>query len=220
MTDRVSTLLRGLGLTAAAIAYAVVAHATNVSPGERPLGVILALGPLLGLAVALTWRTAYRIPCLCFCLLICGAVVRYWPLFTAYSAWIYLIQQCATYIFLGLMFGASLLQGRTPLCTRFASLVHGPLAPAVVSYTRSVTWVWAVFFVVLTLILIVLFVVAPLSVWSLFANFCTLPLIVAVFVVEYLVRRRVLPDMRHAGILEGVRAFFNLPGNAAIARRR
>jgi len=220
VTGRVSMLLRGLGLAAAMIAYSIIAHETNVSPGEHPLGVILALAPLLGLAVALTWRTAYRFPCLCLCLLIFGGVIQYWSLLTAHSTWLYLLQQCATYVFLGGMFGASLLRGRMPLCTRFATMVHGPLAPAVAGYTRSVTLAWALFFAVLTLVLVALFILAPLSVWSLFANFFTFPLIVSVFVVEYAVRKRVLPEMRHEGILRGVRAFFNSPSDAAIARRR
>ena len=52
-----------------------------------------------------------------------------------------------------------------------------------------------------------LFAFGPLQAWSILANLVTLPLIVAIFIVEYLVRLRLHPDFEHVSILEGVRAF-------------
>ena len=55
----------------------------------------------------------------------------------------------------------------------------------------------------------------PLRIWSLFANFCVLPVIGLMFVAEYAVRRRVLPQVPRRGILAAVRVYFakhpNLP---------
>ena len=46
-----------------------------------------------------------------------------------------------------------------------------------------------------------------LQAWSTLANLVTLPLIVGIFIVEYLVRLRLHPDFEHVSIIEGVRAF-------------
>ena len=220
MKGRGLALLGRLGVIVAAITYAVLAHESNLRPNGSPLGVGLALGPFLLLFIVLAWRTRYRVPCLLLCLIVCFVVGRYWFMLTQYSVWLYLIQQASSYVFLGIMFGRSLIGGRVPLCTLWATLVHGPLTPAVTRYTRSVTAAWTVFFALLTILLVVLFAFAPLPAWSFFANFCTFPLIVALFVAEYIVRGRVLPNMRHAGILEGARAFFKSPQGTAATRRR
>jgi len=50
--------------------------------------------------------------------------------------------------------------------------------------------------------------------WSLLANFLNAILVVALFVVEYAVRHRVLPNWERAGILGGVRAFSRHFGQA------
>ena len=58
----------------------------------------------------------------------------------------------------------------------------------------------------MSLALLVLFVTAPLPVWSAFANFCTPALVALMFAAEYLVRRRALPHVQHQGILATLRA--------------
>jgi uncharacterized membrane protein len=55
---------------------------------------------------------------------------------------------------------------------------------------------------------LILFLFAPLRLWSLFANFCVLPLIGLMFVAEYAVRRRALPQVPRRGILAAVRVYF------------
>jgi len=52
------------------------------------------------------------------------------------------------------------------------------------------------------------FMFAPLRIWSLFANFCVLPLIGLMFIAEYAVRRRALPQLPRRGILAAVRVYF------------
>jgi uncharacterized membrane protein len=53
-----------------------------------------------------------------------------------------------------------------------------------------------------------LFVLAPLRIWSLFANFCVVPLVGLMFLAEYAVRRRVLPQVSRRGILAAIRVYF------------
>jgi uncharacterized membrane protein len=70
-----------------------------------------------------------------------------------------------------------------------------------------VTAAWAVFFFSIAAVSILLYLLAPLRIWSIYINFCVLPLVGAMFVAEYLVRRRVLPQNRRAGLLATVRVY-------------
>jgi uncharacterized membrane protein len=209
--------VRAVTIATAVIAYAVLAHRSNAIPGNGTLGAILAIAPLWLAAVILAWRSDHRWAGLAACGL--GALIAYagWDSLRSHYAWLYLIQQVGAYGLLGLSFGRSLGRGRVPLCTRFATLVHGPLAAAATRYTRSVTVAWTLFFAAMSSALLLLYVVAPLAVWSAFANFCAAPLVGLMFIGEYLVRHRVLPDMQHASILDTVRAVISGTGGAGAA---
>ena len=199
----------GLAVAAIAIAYAILSHLSNSTPNAGGLGVLLAVTPVFLIAVMLAWRSRHRLPMLVLCAIAAMLVERYWPLLTHHFSWLYLLQQVGAYVLLGLSFGNSLRPGRTPLCTRWATAQHGALSPAAVHYTRAITLMWTVAFAALTVALIMLFLLAPLPVWSAFANFATLPLMIVLFIVEYAVRGRALPDMQHAGILVGMRAYWD-----------
>ena len=202
---------RAITVAAALIAYALLAHLSNSMPGNENLGAVLALAPLWLAAVALAWRSAHPWAGLLACAL--GALLAYacWDNLTRHFVWLYLIQQAGAYGLLAISFGRSLGQQRVPLCTRFATLVHGPLTLPVRQYTRSVTIAWTLFFVAMSTTLLILYVTAPLAIWSIFANFCTAPLVGLMFIGEYLIRQRALPDMQHASIRDTIRA---LSGNA------
>jgi uncharacterized membrane protein len=43
--------------------------------------------------------------------------------------------------------------------------------------------------------------------WSLFINFCVLPLVGAMFIAEYQIRRRILPEVKRTGLLATLRAY-------------
>lgn len=201
-----SRVVRGVALGAAAIAYAVLAHISNSRPGTEALGAVLAIGPIWLACALLAWRSATRLLALAACALIPLLVWARWHELESHFALLYLVQQAGAYGVLAVTFGRTLGAGRIPLCARFAAVVHGPLSPEVAAYTRSVTVAWTVFFVVVSLALLVLFVAVPLPVWSAFANFCTPALVVLMFAAEYLVRRRALPHMQHQGILATLRA--------------
>jgi uncharacterized membrane protein len=117
------------------------------------------------------------------------------------------LQHAGMQLILFAMFGRTLLAGRQPLCTRFASALHAQLTMQQEHYARQVTVAWTTFFAVMALISTALYFLASLATWSVFANMLTLPLIALMFIVEYGVRRRVLPEMRHTHILDAVRAF-------------
>lgn len=121
-----------------------------------------------------------------------------------YVPWFYFLQHVAMFLALGAWFGASLRPGREALVTRFALAVEGTLSPAGLAYTRGVTLAWAVFCAAVVAASALLFALAPLAVWSLFANLLTLPLVAAMFVAEFLVRMRVCPELGHGGLARGV----------------
>jgi uncharacterized membrane protein len=189
-------------------AYAGLSHYSNSVAKTHDLGVGLALGPVLAVGLALIWRWTHLSAAL---LAAAGAAVllrHYWPVLEKNFAVVYLLQEGGFYTLMAASFGQSLLGGRVALCTQLADKVHGPLTPQELRYTRQVTAAWALFFILIVVATAGLFRFAPLRIWSLFANFCVLPLIGLMFVAEYAVRRRVLPQTPRRGILAAVRVYF------------
>jgi uncharacterized membrane protein len=101
---------------------------------------------------------------------------------------------------LGMLFGESLLPGRTPLISRVARAARGGhLAPELMHYTRRVTAAWAglLFALALTAALLALF--APLHAWSVFANLVSYVILGLAFPLEYLWRRWRYRQYEHPG---------------------
>jgi uncharacterized membrane protein len=91
-----------------------------------------------------------------------------------------------------LTFGLTLRPGHEPLITTMARKLHGDIPPELALYTRYVTIAWCCFFVMQLAISITLFCFAPLVVWSSFVNIFDIPLVVAMFLAEYMCRVRCL----------------------------
>lgn len=202
---------RGLQLAAASVllaAYTGLSHYCNTH-GVRGLGAALALTPLLVIAVSLLWRSAP--PWIAGPLTVAAALLLYywWPQLEKKFSMVYLLQECGMYGLLAFGFGRTMRPGDTALCTRLADRLHGPLTPRELRYTRRITAAWAIFFAALTLTILSLYLFAPLAVWSLFVNFMALPLVGLMFVAEYAVRRRALPETYRSGILASVRVFLS-----------
>jgi uncharacterized membrane protein len=190
------------------VAYAGLSHYGNSVAKTHDLGVGLALGPVLAVGLVLVWRWTHIAVALLAAAAV-GIVLRhYWPVLEKNFSLVYLLQEGGFYSLMAASFALSLLGRREALCTQLADKVHGPLTPQEVRYTRRVTAAWALFFILITAATLGLFVFAPLRIWSLFANFCVLPLIGLMFVAEYAVRRRALPQVPRRGILAAVRVYF------------
>jgi uncharacterized membrane protein len=190
------------------VAYAGLSHYSNSAAQGHDLGVVLALGPVLSIGFLLVWRWTH----LAVALLVAAAVAwplrHYWPVMERNFPLVYLLQETGFYGLMALSFGQSLRRNRVALCTQLADKLHGPLTPQEVLYTRRVTAAWSLLFVSIIAATWVLFYTAPLRVWSLFANFCVLPLIGLMFAAEYAVRRVVLPQVQRRGILAVLRVYF------------
>ena len=103
-------------------------------------------------------------------------------------------------------FGRPLRRGREPLITGFARNFHGTLPPQIEAYTRHATIAWCVFFAAQLVASGVLLAVS-LEYWSVFINILTWPLVITMFVAEYVYRITRFRGFSHSSIWEGVRAF-------------
>lgn len=190
------------------LAYSVLSHYSNLNPQARDFRTVLALAPIVTLGFILLWRWSGALMAL-FALAAAAFLLRIiWPVFTQNFSIVYLVQQTGFYSIMAATFGQSLLKGRIPLCTRLADRVHGPLSELELRYTRNVTFAWVIFFLLNLAATFLLYQFAQLRIWSFFVNFCSLPLILCMFVAEYLVRRRVLTQVPRSGLMATLRVYF------------
>lgn len=204
-------VLRWLGIAVLVIGYPVLAHYTNQSAHSASLGAVVAIAPVALLAMVFAWRSTHPVVMFGILVGVCAALWIGWSTLEHHFGLVYWLQHMGMQLILLMTFGRTLLAKQKPLCTRFAEAVHAPLSPQHERYARQVTVAWTLFFAAMALTSTLLFFLAPLTLWSIFANFLTLPLVALMFIAEYWVRRWLLPDMRHTHILDAVRAFRNTP---------
>ena len=199
-------IARGLGIATLVIGYALLVHYTNESPRHASLGAVVSIVPLALIAAVFAWHSPHRALMLGLLAVLCVGLWAGWGMLERHFGLVNWLQHVGWQLVLFAMFGRTLLAGRQPLCTRFANAIHAPLTARQEIYTRQVTVAWTMFFAVMALVSTLLYFLASLAAWSVFANMLTLPLVALMFIVEYGVRKRVLPDM-HTHILDAVRAF-------------
>jgi len=193
------------------VAYSGLSHYSNSHPQTRDWGTALAIAPMLGIGLLLVWRWSGALTAILTAVAAALLLRHFWPRLAQNFSIVYLLQQCGLYAILAFSFGRSLRKGRMPLCTQLANKVHGPLTILELRYTRQVTWAWTIFFLLNLGTTWALFEFAPLRLWSLFVNFLSLPLILLMFIAEYAVRRRVLPQVHPHGLMATLRVYFVNP---------
>ena len=99
------------------------------------------------------------------------------------------IPHAVAYLSILTVFGTSLLPGRKAIATVFAEKARGELPPAILRYTRRVTWAWCGFCVAQLLGSFLLLLFAPAEIWSMFVNVLNLPLLLAMFCGEFAWRK-------------------------------
>lgn len=204
---RLTQAIRWGGLLALGVAYAVLSHRAAASAAPDLQGALVALAPLLGLGFMLAWRSQQRALMLALSLAACAVIYGVKDWLVAHYNWVFLLQHAGTYALLCLAFGKTLQRGGTPMISRFASIVHGSLTPALARYTRAATWSWTLYFGATAGLSLLLFWLAPVAIWSTFANLLGMPLLGLMFAGEYAARCYVLPAADRAGPLAAIRAY-------------
>ncbi len=188
------------------LAYPLLLHFFVVKNASGPIGIALALLPLGGYALWLLRRPEQRRRNALIVLLVIALVAGAWMgKWLDFSAAYYFEHVLFNSIFF-VLFGSSLLPGREPLITRLASRVHGGLPKEIAAYTVGVTWLWTIYFGATIVISLLLYFLAPLKVWSFFANVLQIPMVVALFIGEYWYRITFIRDFPHASIFAGMQA--------------
>ncbi len=189
------------------IGYSVLAYRAAASTRPDALDALVAIVPLLGLTFAIVWRSSRRTIMLALWLAACAGLYGASAWLVTHYSWVFLLQHAGVYALLCVAFGRTLRPGRTPMVTDFARIVHRTLSPALIGYTRSVTWAWTLYFGCISGLSLLLFWLAPIAIWSAFANLLDIPLLALMFIGEYAVRCYVLPAADRAGPLDAIRAY-------------
>jgi uncharacterized membrane protein len=206
----VMKIVRGLAIIAIIVTYAVLVHHVNTSGQTSILGAILALAPILLLVITFAWKATSRLIGISSLLIFCIVSWFAWSLIRQHTGLMFWIQDISLMLVLLMTFGRTLQRDRKPLCVHFAEIINGgALPPEHERYAHKVTVAWVVFFAMIMITSTLLFFLAPLVTWSIFVNFLTLPLVALMFIVEFMVRRRVLTDLPAGRMFDAVRAYLN-----------
>jgi uncharacterized membrane protein len=186
------------------IGYSLLSHYGTTAPNARGLAVVLTIAPILLVGAIMLWRWTHPLLATAVVALVGVLLVEHWPLLTKYYEWADVAQQVGAYALVSYSFGRSLWGGRIPLCTQLTAKLHGALTPAEITYTRWATLAWTLMYALLAAMILLLFFVASLRLWSLFVNFVAFGLIALMFIADHAIRGRVLPR-RPGGLLAALR---------------
>ena len=216
-------LLKGVLIAALIAGYTFVSHFALVLPEGKKIAAALALGvPAVALAIFIfQWaakllvsrfslQKAVSVPILAGALAVLPLAIGLWlmwPLVVDNAASLYFVQHVGTNALLAWVFGHTLLAGSTPLVVSFARIVDPVLPAEIEVYARKVTLAWALFFVATCAVSVVLFIAAPLAVWSTFAVLLQWPSVAVFFVGEYVLRRYLFKQFEHASLKDGFDAY-------------
>jgi uncharacterized membrane protein len=189
------------------ICAALLAHYAIVQASTPTLGALLSLLPIAALGIVAARRAQRTASILVAVALVAIALWLGWRYLERHFTDIFFLEHAGVNLLLAATFGRTLVAGREPLCTRFARIIHGTLQPEVARYTRRVTLAWTLFFTSLFILSCTLYFGRFVAEWSFLANIASPILVGTMFVVEYAIRLRVLPNHERIGILGGFRAF-------------
>jgi uncharacterized membrane protein len=192
---------------AALAAYALASHWLMVHAPDRPWSVAALFGPLWAAVTLSAWRRRHG-PTLLACaaaLVLVVAVVARGGVDDIHL--MYVLQHAGIHAALAALFGLTLRPGEVPLITAMGERLHESMTPAMRRYTRGLTALWALYFVVMIVVSVALYLLAPWPWWSLYCNVIT-PLAVGVlFVGEPIWRRLVHPEFEQISLLRVLQAY-------------
>jgi len=104
-----------------------------------------------------------------------------------------------------IFFGRTLLPGRIPLITAISDAARGPLTPALQKYTRLLTQLWCLVFLIIILWSTILPWLHNPKLWSWFTNVINYGFVGAFLVVEFMVRKKLFPEHNHPSFIQYIR---------------
>lgn len=205
----------------AIVVFVSISHMALITPQPgnlwRQAAVAMLALPLVAIAACSTFsllparmEQIARVVCTAGVTMLClYGTLLLWPRMLLNLDWFYLTQHIVTNLIFAWFFGHTLIAPRTPLITQFAQTIHGSLPDGIKQYTRGVTLAWTVFFLAQIVLSLIIFYSFSLETWSLFANVLNWPLVILMFMGEFVCRKIMNPDFEHAGIKESITAYVN-----------
>ena len=184
-----------------ALGYPLLAHLAVVFHDTRLewLALVWLLG--ISLAGALLARRLWA-----WLVLGGGALLLYWLVVEGHGRYALYVPPALIPAALFLLFASSLRAGAVPFISRIAAFMRGePLPPPLVAYTRHVTVLWCVVFIVMFASAVALALWASPEIWSLMTNVVHYVVLGAVFVAEFAYRRIRYRDLEPWGLFEYLR---------------
>ncbi len=190
------------------IAYIALMYASATGPDAAARTVVLTVLAWQGFAVAILWGSGKR----ALALLVAAPAALLFVYFNElkHLEWLCLVPNVLVNGSLFLFFARTLRSTETALITRLALRVHGAIPAPIRAYTRTLTYVWSAFFLFSIAASLALYFFVSFEAWSLFTNVYALPIMLAIFALEYLYRRLRFPWFEHVSIMAGIKAFTSL----------
>lgn len=189
-------------------AYLWLGHLGSISRHPPAISLLTGMLPLLALAGMLAWSSRPR---LLWLGLFAAACITLWlnlELLLQNTAWVFFIQHAGMHALLGATFGRTLFSGdENAFCARIAGIAHNGLSPKLARYGWQVTLAWTIYFWAMATASVLLFAFGTLTQWSVLGNLLTAPMLGLMFAGEYMIRRKVLPDEEHIGIIGTIKAY-------------
>lgn len=201
--------IRNLLILLGGATYLGIGYMATIRPHPPVAAVLISLVPLGAAALAAAWKSRVRL--LLIPLYGIGALLLglYFDALRDHIAWLYFVQHAGAMSLLALTFGSTL--GGNPeraLCSRIADfMIATPLDADYFRYTWKVTLAWTAYFTISALISMLLFFLAPITAWSIFANILTPVSLGIMFAGEYLIRRRAIPGGPRLSIAATIKAY-------------
>jgi uncharacterized membrane protein len=188
-------------------AYVAGSHWLMTRAPASSWNAVVVIGPMLALLALYAWQRGLRVLAGATLLGLAALGLQAWRGGGVAPATLYVAQHVAIHGALAVVFALTLRPGHEPLITALARRVHTRLAPGMAAYSRKVTIVWTLYFIVMGTLSIALYAFAPFEVWAAFANLATPVAMILLFVAEYLVRYRLHPEFERATLGAAINAY-------------
>lgn len=201
--------IRNIVIALIALAYLGIGYIVTTVTHPPLATVLFGLAPLAVVALSSAWQSQARMLLLPLCAVFALGIALNLEQLRDHAAWLYFIQHAGAMTLLGITFGSTLGKSHGgALCSRIASLIiPEQLDAAYLHYTWKVTLAWTFYFAISAALSVLLFFFAPIKAWSIFANLLTPVSLGVMFVGEYLIRLRLIPDGPRVSVTATIQAY-------------